>query len=233
MPDSVKITIAIDGYSSCGKSTLARDLANTLNYIFVDSGAMYRAISFYAIQNYIYKGGVLNREALIKNLPQINLKFIKVQGEESEHLLLNGEDITHQIRKNDVAQIVSEIATVPEVRYKLVELQKEFGKNGGIVMDGRDIGTVVFPNAELKLFVTADPQIRAKRRYKELIAKGENVNLHEITQNLLQRDSMDTQRAISPLKKANDAIIFDNSNLTREEQLQKAMDLVNQKMNSI
>lgn len=230
MPQSRKITIAIDGYSSCGKSTLARDLAKALNYIFIDSGAMYRGISYFALQKKIYNNRILDSTTLIHELGNIELKFIKISGEDSEQLILNGEDITHQIRKNDVANIVSEIATIPEVRSKLVSLQKDFGKNGGIVMDGRDIGTVVFPKAELKLFVTADPKVRAERRFLELIAKGEEVLLDEIRQNLKQRDTMDTNRSISPLKKADDAIIFDNSNLTREEQLQIVLDLVKQKI---
>ena len=221
-----KITIAIDGYSSCGKSTLAKDLAKTLNYSFIDSGAMYRGVALYCLNNNIIQNGEINQEQLIQNLDSIKLHFEYNQTSGKSDLYLNNQNVEDKIRTIEVAQIVSKVAAIKEVRAQLVKLQQAFGTKGGIVMDGRDIGTVVFPNAELKLFVTASEDIRTERRYLELSAKGENVSREEIKQNLLERDLIDTTRAESPLKQANDAIVLDNSNLTKKEQLNLVLNLV-------
>ncbi len=216
---SSKITIAIDGFSSTGKSTIAKELAKKLNYTYVDTGAMYRAVTLFAIENGIIKE-TLNKEKLIENLPEIKLSF---QGKD---ICLNGENVERKIRTLEVADWVSEVATISEVRSLLVEQQQAFGVNGGVVMDGRDIGTVVFPNAELKLFITADAEIRAKRRYDEMISKGENPSFEDVLKNIETRDRIDMNRKDSPLKKAEDAIEIDNSNLTPKEQFEKIYQLV-------
>jgi len=216
-----KIIIAIDGFSSCGKSTLAKALAKTLNYGFVDSGAMYRAMTLYFIENQV---DIKDEDILQVALSHINIRF-RHDGHQNK-TILNGRDVEEEIRKMYVSEKVSEVAAIPIVREKAVALQKEMGKEKGIVMDGRDIGTVVFPEAELKLFITAHPDIRAQRRYKELLAKGQQVNLAEIKNNLTKRDHIDSTRKHSPLKKAADAIEIDNSFMTPEEQLEKAQSLV-------
>lgn len=221
-----KLTIAIDGFSSCGKSTLAKDLAKELNYIFVDSGAMYRGIAYFALQNKLIIDGVIHTELLINRLDEINLEFVYNKEKFESDLLLNGVNISTEIRKPDVAAIVSKIAVLKEVRSKLVTTQQKLGEFGGIIMDGRDIGTVVFPKADIKLFVTADPKIRAERRFKELLLNDQDTSLEDITANLEERDLIDTTREISPLVKAEDAIELDNSNLTRESQLQFVLDLI-------
>lgn len=221
-----KITIAIDGYSSCGKSTLAKDLAKTLNYSFIDSGAMYRGVALYCLNNNIIQNGEINLKQLIQNLNSIKLHFEYNPTSCKSDLYLNSQNVEDKIRSIEVAQIVSKIAAIKEVRKQLVKLQQSFGNKGGIVMDGRDIGTVVFPNAELKLFVTASENIRTERRYLELSSKGENISREEIKQNLLERDLIDTTREESPLKQADDAIVLDNSNLTKEEQLDLVLNLV-------
>ena len=221
-----KITIAIDGYSSCGKSTLAKDLAKVLNYSFIDSGAMYRGVALYCLNNNIIQNSSLNEKELIQNLDSIKLHFEYNPTSGKSDLYLNNQNVEDKIRTIEVAQIVSKVAAIKEVREQLVKLQQEFGAKGGIVMDGRDIGTVVFPNAELKLFVTASEDIRTERRYLELTAKGENVSREEIKQNLLERDLIDTTRVESPLKQANDASVIDNSNLTREEQLDLVLNMI-------
>ena len=215
-----KLTIAIDGFSSCGKSTLAKDLAKELNYIFVDSGAMYRGIAYYVLQNNLFQAKLFCH-LLIK-------KYINPEKFESD-LLLNGITISNEIRKPEVAAIVSKIAVLKEVRSKLVKTQQKLGEFGGIIMDGRDIGTVVFPFADIKFFVTADPTIRAERRYKELVLKDSTITLAAIKANLEERDFIDTTREISPLKKADDAIELDNSNLSREAQLAFALKLINER----
>jgi len=230
MANSKKITIAIDGFSSCGKSTLAKALAAKLNYIFIDSGAMYRGVSLYCIQNNIVNNGVINELELIKHLPSIELAFEKNKTTLKPDLTLNGLNVEGLIRDLNVASIVSKVASIKEVRDKLVIEQKKMGENGGIVMDGRDIGTVVFPNAELKLFVTADPETRAKRRYLELSAANKIITLEEISYNIEERDRIDSTRKESPLLQANDAFLLDNSNLTQEEQLQLTLDLVKKKL---
>ncbi len=219
-----KITIAIDGYSACGKSTLAKDLANKLGYIFIDSGAMYRSVALYCIQNKLIENNIPDKKKIIDALPSIRLSFKKI--DDKNVLFLNGVNVESQIRSNEVASVVSLIAAISEVREKLVHEQQKMGLNGGIIMDGRDIGSVVFPNAELKLFVTASEEIRVKRRFAELQSKGIKSTLDDVRLNLSERDYLDTHRAISPLIQVDDAIVLDNSNLTREEQLEFVLSLI-------
>ncbi len=214
-----KIVIAIDGHSSCGKSTLAKSLARALGYIYIDSGAMYRAVTLHALRNGWIVNGIPDAEKVVAGLKNMKITFQWDQKEEQNTTYLNGENIEAEIRKMEVSQNVSPISTLAEVRQELVRQQRENGKDKGIVMDGRDIGTVVFPNAELKIFMTASPEIRAQRRYRELMEKGVSVNMEEILKNVEERDTIDSERAVSPLKKAGDAVILDNSYLTREEQL--------------
>lgn len=228
-----KITIAIDGFSSCGKSTLAKALAKKLNYVFIDSGAMYRGISLYCIENKISVDKEINEEVLIQHLPDIEIHFELNTENQSPELFLNGENVENKIRKIEVASIVSKVASIKEVRQKLVVLQQKMGEFGGIVMDGRDIGSVVFPNAELKLFVTADPETRAQRRFLELQSKNENVTLEEISFNLEERDRIDSTRKESPLRQANDAILLDNSNLNQEQQLELVYTMIKEKIREI
>jgi cytidylate kinase len=217
-----KITIAIDGYAACGKSTLAKALASVLNYTFIDSGAMYRAVAYFCLQNHlITEDNVVNIEQLENHLDKIHLEI-----KASQLIFLNGQNITDAIRTPRVANIVSQVATIKSVRNKLVALQQAMGKSGGIVMDGRDIGTVVFPNAELKIFVTASTEVRTARRLAELQAKGEQIAQDDVKKNLLQRDQLDSTRAESPLKQASDAIVLDTTELSREEQLQWALEAV-------
>ncbi|MCL6266427.1 (d)CMP kinase [Flagellimonas myxillae] len=219
-----KITIAIDGYSSTGKSTIAKKLANALNYIYVDTGAMYRAVTLYALnQNYI--GENEDIQSLIVDLPKIDLKFIPNQKLGMSEMYLNGENVEREIRAMQVSSFVSKVATIPEVRHKLVEMQQQMGKDKGLVMDGRDIGTVVFPDAELKIYMTASPKARATRRYKELLDRGEIVSYEEVLENVQKRDFIDSTREVSPLRKAEDAIEFDNSDMGLEEQFERIYDL--------
>ncbi len=229
MNTTKKLTIAIDGYSSCGKSTLAKALAKKLNYIFVDSGAMYRGIALFCLQNKIIKGTEIDTVHLINTLQTIDLKFIYNEQIQESELFLNGVNVALDIRKPDVAAVVSQVASIEAVRVKLVEMQQEMGLNGGIIMDGRDIGTVVFPFADLKLFVTADPKIRAERRYKEMLIKDPDTNIEEVEANLIARDKMDTTRAISPLVRAEDALILDNTHMDREMQLNFVLNLLKEK----
>ena len=218
------IIIAIDGYSSCGKSTLARHLAKELNYHYVDTGAMYRAVTLYLIQNQI---DIHHPEMVANVLNQISIAFDFDEATQTQITLLNGENIENQIRINPrVASAVSDVSALSEVRRFLVKQQQELGKNKGIVMDGRDIGTVVFPTAELKLFITAEASIRANRRLEELKEKGQNTTYEEVLANLAKRDHIDTTRADSPLVKASDAIEIDNSNLSKDEQLDQVLKLV-------
>ena len=209
-----RITIAIDGFSSCGKSTMAKQLAATLGYVYIDTGAMYRAVTLYAYQAGLMADGKLNEEALIGMLPQIEVAFTGDGG-----VLLNGNRVDEAIRTVEVSNWVSKVSSLKQVRQKMVELQREMGKNKGVVMDGRDIGTVVFPDAELKIFVTADPKVRAQRRYDEWTAKGMHVDFDEVLRNVIDRDYQDQHRAESPLRQADDAIVLDNSYMNREEQL--------------
>jgi CMP/dCMP kinase len=218
-----KIIIAIDGHSSCGKSTLAKSLARKLKYTYIDSGAMYRAITLFALRNGFISGGKVDVEKLISRLGDVKITFRWDEETEENTTYLNGENVEEEIRQLQVSNNVSPISTIAGVRHEMVKQQRENGRNKGIVMDGRDIGTVVFPEAELKLFMTASPAIRAERRYLELKEKGMNVSFNEILKNVEERDSIDSSREVSPLKKADDAIVLDNSYLTREEQLQWAI----------
>jgi cytidylate kinase len=215
---SKNIVVAIDGYSSCGKSTLAKALAKRLHFIYVDSGAMYRAVTLYFLRN---DTDLNNHDLIIDALQHIDLNFHS--RDYQSHILLNGEEVSEEIRQMPVSENVSRISAIKEVRQAMVRQQQKMGKSKNIVMDGRDIGTVVFPHAQVKLFMTADPKIRAERRFKELIAKGEDVSLEEIFENLAHRDYQDTTREESPLTRAEDAIILDNTNLTEEEQLKFAI----------
>lgn len=223
-----KIVIAIDGYSSCGKSTMAKDLAREVGYIYVDTGAMYRAVTLFAMRNGVFDAeGNIDEARLKALLPDVKLTFKLNSETKLPEVCLNGECVERDIRTLEVSQHVSPIAALPFVREKLVEQQQAMGKEKGIVMDGRDIGTVVFPDAELKIFVTASAEIRAQRRFKELEAKGMPANFDEILQNVEQRDYIDTHRETSPLRQADDALVLDNSNMTIAEQkewLKKAFD---------
>ena len=223
MKKNKKIIITIDGWSSCGKSTLAKELAAELNYIYVDSGAMYRAITLYFLRNHINWTEVKEVKAALRN---IALEFIYNEESAQSEIYLNSENVEYLIRDLVVAEKVSEVAAVKEVRDFAVEQQQKMGEGKGIVMDGRDIGTVVFPQAELKLFMTADNAIRVERRFKELFQKNPNVTLEEVKDNLELRDYIDSHREISPLRKADDAIVIDNTNLTPKEQFHKALSLV-------
>ena len=218
------ITIAIDGHSSCGKSTLAKSLARELEYIYIDSGAMYRAVTLFALRNgLIVNREILNKEELIERIEEVKITFEWDSKTEKNITFLNEENIEDEIRRTEVSNNVSPISTIPEVRKEMVKQQRENGKDKGIVMDGRDIGTVVFPDAELKIFMTASPEIRAQRRFVELQEKGVEVDFDEILANVEERDNIDSTREASPLKKADDAIVLDNSNLNRDEQLEWAL----------
>jgi CMP/dCMP kinase len=227
-----KITIAIDGYSSTGKSTLAKQIAKQLGYVYVDTGAMYRAVTFFAMENGYINSDFFDKQTLINSLPFIKLHFEFNSDLGFAEMYLNGVTIEKEIRSLHVSNFVSKIAEVSEVRAKLVEQQQEMGKNKGIVMDGRDIGTVVFPNAELKIFMTASPETRAQRRFDELKAKGDAVTYEEIFKNVQERDYIDTHRTDSPLVIADDAIEIDNSYLTREEQYAAVLEMANDILNS-
>jgi len=215
------VVVAIDGYSSCGKSTLAKALAKKLHFIYVDSGAMYRAVTLYFLRN---QTDLHDHDLIIDALEHIDLNFHS--RDYQSHILLNGEEVSDEIRQMPVSENVSKIASIKEVRQAMVKQQQKMGRSKNMVMDGRDIGTVVFPDAQIKLFMTADPKIRAERRYKELKAKGEEVSLEEIFENIAHRDYQDTTREESPLTRAEDAIILDNTNLTEEEQLDFAIENV-------
>ncbi len=210
-----KIIIAIDGYSSCGKSTFAKAVAAKLGYIFIDTGAMYRAVTLYAMRG----GMVEDRERLVAALPEVRIEFRFDPAAGRSDVYLNGENVETEIRRIDVSERVSTVSSIPEVRAKLVAMQQEMGRAKGVVMDGRDIGTVVFPGAELKIFMTADPEVRAERRYRELTAKGERVSMEEIERNIRERDRQDETRAVSPLRRAADAVVLDNSRMTVAEQM--------------
>lgn len=210
-----KIIIAIDGYSSCGKSTFAKAVAAKLGYIFIDTGAMYRAVTLYAMRG----GMVEDRERLVAALPEVRIEFRFDPAAGRSDVYLNGENVETEIRRIDVSERVSTVSSIPEVRAKLVAMQQEMGRAKGVVMDGRDIGTVVFPGAELKIFMTADPEVRAERRYRELTAKGERVSMEEIERNIRERDRQDETRVVSPLRRAADAVVLDNSGMTVEEQM--------------
>ena len=222
-----KITIAIDGFSSTGKSTLAKQLAKELEYVYVDTGAMYRAVTYFAMQNELIKADFFDKKTLVDSLPNIQLEFKFNADLGFAEMYLNGENVEKQIRTIEVSNFVSKVAEVSEVRSKLVEQQQEMGKNKGIVMDGRDIGTVVFPDAELKIFMTASAETRAQRRFDELQQKGDNVSYEDVLKNVVERDHIDTHREDSPLVIADDAIEIDNSYLNKEEQFSAVLELVN------
>ncbi|WP_036158516.1 (d)CMP kinase [Maribacter forsetii] len=216
-----KITIAIDGFSSTGKSTLAKQLAKKLEYVYVDTGAMYRAVTLFAMKSGFIDAGKVDEDALVKSLGDIELNFIFNSDLGFAEMYLNGENVEKEIRTMPVSKNVSPVSVIKAVREKLVAMQQAMGVDKGIVMDGRDIGTVVFPDAELKIFMTASPEKRAVRRYKELLDRGEDVEYSDILENVQKRDYIDSNRAISPLKRAEDAIEFDNSDLGLEDQFQR------------
>lgn len=215
-----KITIAIDGYSSCGKSTMAKDLAREVGYIYIDSGAMYRAVTLYCLENQLFTEEGIDTIRLEAAMPGIQISFLLNSETGRPMTFLNGANVEDRIRTMEVSNHVSPVAALPFVREALVKLQQEMGKEKGIVMDGRDIGTAVFPDAELKIFVTASAEIRAQRRYDELQAKGQEASFDEILANVKERDYIDQNREVSPLRQADDALLLDNSNLTIEEQKQ-------------
>lgn len=220
-----KITIAIDGHSSCGKSTMAKDLARELGYTYIDTGAMYRAVTLFAMRKGLFaEDGTIDTETLQGLMGEVNIAQKNIEGKTIT--FLNGEDVEKEIRSMEVSSHVSPIAAIPFVREKMVEQQREMGREGGIVMDGRDIGTVVFPNAELKVFVTASAEVRAQRRYLELQQKGMPADYEDILKNVTERDYIDSHRAVSPLRPAEDSVILDNSNITIAEQKQWLLDLV-------
>lgn len=219
-----KITIAIDGYSSTGKSTIAKRLAQSLDYLYVDTGAMYRAVTLYAIENKLIDGNKVAPQ-LINYLPKLVLSFELNSESGKSEICLNGKNVASEIRTLEVSTWVSQVSAIAEVREKLVALQKEMGKEKGVVMDGRDIGTVVFPDAELKIFMTASPTKRATRRYKELLDKGEQVTYAQVLENIQLRDHLDATRKASPLQKAPDAILLDNSDMGIEEQFERILSL--------
>lgn len=224
-----ELTIAIDGYSSTGKSTLAKELAKALGYIYIDTGAMYRAVTLSALRHDAFASGSLNQNWLNTELPKLEISFDR--GPEGQvSTLLNGEDVEQEIRQMEVSSRVSEVAAVSEVRRFLVAQQQAMGARGGAVLDGRDIGTVVFPNAELKIFMTASPEVRTQRRYQELLQKGERVTHSEVQSNLLERDRIDSSRSDSPLLQADDALLLDNSTLTREEQFDQVLRWARERM---
>ncbi len=226
------LTIAIDGHSSTGKSTVAKSVAKMLGYTYIDSGAMYRAVTYYCLKNGLIYNGCVNEQRLAQLLPDLEIHFTFDTQKEQYLTWLNQTLVEEPIRQLEVSNHVSLVSKIGFVRERLVALQQAMGLKGGIVMDGRDIGTVVFPNAEVKIFMTASAQVRAQRRFDELVAKGEKVNFDEVKANIEMRDHIDQNRDISPLVQAPDAVVLDNSYLTREEQLQFILDLVSQKTNN-
>ncbi|MBO5685069.1 MAG: (d)CMP kinase [Alistipes sp.] len=221
-----KIVIAIDGFSSCGKSTFAKAIAAKLGYIFIDTGAMYRAVTLYALEHGAIRSGIVDEEAVVRLLPEMTISFRFNPERGASDIYVNGDRVEGKIRTIEVSNCVSAVSAIAEVRQKLVAMQQEMGRKRGVVMDGRDIGTVVFPDAELKIFMTADPRVRAQRRYDELTAKGDTVSLEAIEQNVRDRDYQDMHRAISPLRQAEDAIVLDNSAMTVEEQMVWVMERI-------
>ncbi|MDE6374854.1 MAG: (d)CMP kinase [Alistipes sp.] len=220
-----KIIIAVDGFSSCGKSTFAKAIAARLGYIFIDTGAMYRAVTLYALEQGAIRSGIVDEEAVCGLLQQIAITFRFNPSRGASDIYVNGDLVEGKIRTIEVSNCVSQVSAIPAVRKKLVAMEQEMGRRRGVVMDGRDIGTVVFPDAELKLFMTADPAVRAQRRYDELTAKGQQVTLEEIERNVRERDKADMSRAISPLRQAEDAVVLDNSHMTVAEQMEWFMQL--------
>ena len=215
-----RIIIAIDGHSSCGKSTFAKAIAARLGYIFIDTGAMYRAVTLYALEHGAINSGIVDEQAVVAMLKDIAIDFRFNPQRGASDIYVNGDLVEGKIRTIEVSNCVSAVSSIAQVRAMLVEMQQQMGERRGVVMDGRDIGTVVFPEAELKIYMTADPMVRAERRYKELTEKGDNVTLEEIYENVVSRDHADMTRAISPLRKAEDAIVLDNSRMSVEEQME-------------
>ncbi len=213
------LIIAIDGHSSCGKSTVAKDLAKKLKIAYIDTGAMYRAVTLYALRNKLISGGEIDKEKLNTSLKDIDIQFRSNVNEGTNETWLNGENVEEEIRTLEVSNNVSQVSALGFVRKRLVELQQSMGEKGGVVLDGRDIGTVVFPNADLKIFMTASPEIRAQRRFDEMKMKGQNPTFEEVLENVKNRDLMDSTRKESPLKQASDAIVLDNSHLSPQQQL--------------
>jgi len=211
--------IAIDGHSSCGKSSFAKQIADELDILYIDSGAMYRAVTLFCFENDIIHAGKLDVEELIQALDNIHIEFRKVVCSTKNQVFLNGVNVEEKIRSLNVSSMVSEVSVVPELRHRMVEIQRSYGKTQSVVMEGRDIGSVVFPQADFKIFLTARAEVRAQRRYKELSAKGENVSLEEIMQNIKHRDKIDQGRETSPLLQSEDAILLDNSDMSPEEQM--------------
>jgi cytidylate kinase len=220
-----KISIAIDGFSSCGKSTMAKGLAKELGYTYIDTGAMYRAAALYAIRNGWMTEEGMKEEAIRESMGKLDISFGK-DGQGNQNTYLNGEDVENEIRSLEVSNGASRISTLPFVRTKLVKLQQKMAEKGGVVMDGRDIGTVVMPDAELKIFLTASPEVRANRRFKEMQDKGENPRFEDVLHNVIERDRRDTTREVSPLRKAADAIELDNSHMGIKEQFEWALEQV-------
>ena len=225
-----KITIAIDGFSSCGKSTLAKALAYELGYVFVDTGAMYRAVTLFCFRKGFITKESVNQNAIINHLNQIEIHFERNKDTSKLEIYLNNEVVEREIRSLEISSLVSKVASIKEVRQKLVVEQKKMGEKGGVVMDGRDIGSVVFPHAELKLFVTASPEVRTDRRFKELLPTEPNITREEIRQNLEERDYLDSTRSESPLIQTEDAVVLDNSDINQQEQLELALELVRTRM---
>ena len=217
--DRKRIIIAIDGHSSCGKSTFAKAIAARLGYIFIDTGAMYRAVTLYALENSIIENGIVDEERIKSSLGDIDIDFRFNPQRGASGIYGNGDLAEGKIRTIEVSNCVSAVSSIAEVRSKLVAIQQQMGRKGGVVMDGRDIGTVVFPDAEIKIYMTADPMVRAERRFKELTAKGDSVTLEEVYDNVVSRDKADMTRAISPLCKADDAVVLDNSYMSVDEQM--------------
>ncbi len=215
-----KIIIAIDGFSSCGKSTFAKSIAARLGYIFIDTGAMYRAVTLYALEHGAIRSGIADEERIVALLPEIAITFRFNPQRGASDIYVNGDLVEGKIRTIEVSNCVSAVSSIREVREKLVAMQQQMGERRGVVMDGRDIGTVVFPDAELKIYMTADPKVRAERRYAELRAKGDDVSFDEVLDNVISRDKADMSRAISPLRKADDAVVLDNSRMTVGDQME-------------
>ena len=224
-----KITIAIDGYSSCGKSTLAKTLAKSIDYSYVDTGAMYRCVTLYAIENGIIKNDQVDKESLVGQLDDISISFQHSEQSKESDAYLNGVNVEETIRGMDISNHVSQISIIKEVREKMVAMQQKMGKETGVIMEGRDIGTVVFPDAELKVFMTASIGVRVKRRYDEMQAKGLHVSVDDVKENVLSRDYEDTHRKHSPLVEADDAVVLDNSDLSEEDQLNFMLKLVEER----
>ncbi|MFZ2287362.1 MAG: (d)CMP kinase [Bacteroidales bacterium] len=226
-----RIIITLDGYSSCGKSTFAKAIASELGYLYIDSGAMYRAVTLFCLRKGLVAGGTADAGRIISALPEIHITFRPNRETGYFETLLNGEPVEREIRDRAVSDNVSAVSTIAGVRTKLVELQREMGAGGGIVMDGRDIGTVVFPGAELKIYMTARPEIRARRRYLELVSKGLPADFDAVVKNITDRDRIDSSRDVSPLRQAEDAVVLDNSDMTPEEQMRWFRKLFKKRMN--